>query len=760
MRKIKVLLLSRYDRLGASSRLRFFQYLSFLEQQNIETDISPLFSDKYLLALYSGKSYWRWILSGYYLRIKTLFKVKSYDLIWIEKEIFPYLPAFMERFLRLIGVILIVDYDDAIYHNYDKNQNWIIRTFLGKKIDTVMRSSSLVIVGNDYLYKKAQLSGANLIELIPTVVDIKRYVFDQSTNSKPLVIGWIGSPATNKYLLAIAPIYKSLLREFDIRLVVVGCNKETFKEESFKGLPIEVIPWSEETEVQLIKSFDIGIMPLTDSPWERGKCGYKLIQYMACGLPVVASPVGVNKQIVENDRNGLLAKEPYEWEQALRKLLNDKNLRQSMGKNGRERVEKIYSLQVQSVKLAKIIREHAEEKYLLQVQSIKLSKIIRKDKKNVLHIITGLNDGGAESVMSTMATSKSSNFKHIVISLMSTGKYGALLEEAGIETYYLNIDRGKMSLFALGKIYKIIKKINPDVVQTWMPHCDLMGGIIARLAGIKNVYWGVHHSILVRGESKLSTILIVKLNSFLSKFIPTKIIYCADKSRETQEAIGFISSKGVIVNNGYDVSKFTNNNKFSSAFKNNLNISDKFLIGNVGRYNPQKDHKNLLLALKKLKAKINTRWHCILVGTNLDKSNSELTSLVLELGLTDNVSLIGSHEDIPVVMNAIDLFVLSSSSEAFPNVLNEAMACGTPCVTTNAGDSSFIVGNTGWSVPVRNPEALAESIIHAMNEKLSDQLTWEDRKSRARTRIVENFSIKKMIDKYEDIWSEGLKKIR
>jgi glycosyltransferase involved in cell wall biosynthesis len=752
---MKVLLLSRYDKLSASTRQRFLQYLPLMEQQNIHTDVSSLFSDEYLLALYSGKSRWSLIFSAYWKRIKTLFKARSYDLIWIQMEIFPYVPAFAERLLRFLGVVYIVDYDDAIYHNYDKNPHWLIRALLGKKIDVIMRFSKMVIVGNEYLYGKAQSSGANRIELIPTVVNLNRYTAVQSTNNKPMVIGWIGSPSTSKYLLTISSIYKSLLSEFDVRFVAVGGNQETLK-----GLPIEVLPWSEETEVQLIKSFDIGIMPLTDSPWERGKCGYKLIQYMACGLPVVASPVGINKQIVENARNGLLAKEPYEWEQALRKLLNDKNLRQSMGKNGRERVEKIYSLQVQSVKLAKIIREHAEEKYLLQVQSIKLSKIIRKDKKNVLHIITGLNDGGAESVMSTMATSKSSNFKHIVISLMSTGKYGALLEEAGIETYYLNIARGKMSLFALGKIYKIIKKINPDVVQTWMPHCDLMGGIIARLAGIKNVYWSIHHSILVRGESKLSTILIVKLNSFLSKFIPTKIIYCADKSRETQEAIGFISSKGVIVNNGYDVSKFIYNNKFSSAFKNNLNISDKFLIGNVGSYNPQKDHKNLLLALKKLKAKINTRWHCILVGTNLDKSNSELTSLVLELGLTDNVSLIGPHNDIPVVMNAIDLFVLSSSSEAFPNVLNEAMACGTPCVTTNAGDSSFIVGNTGWSVPVRNPEALAESIIHAMNEKLSDKLTWEVRKNRARTRIVENFGIKKMIDKYEDIWSEGLKKIR
>ena len=348
---MKVLLLSRYDRLSASSRQRFLQYLPLMEQQNIHTDVSPLFSDEYLLALYSGKSCWRLILSGYWTRIKTLFKVRSYDLIWIQIEIFPYIPAFAERLLRFIGVVYIVDYDDAIYHNYDKNPHWLIRALLGKKIDVVMRSSSLVIVGNDYLYGRARSSGASLIELIPTVVDLNRYPAVQSTNNKPIVIGWIGSPSTSKYLLTISSIYKSLLSEFDVRFVAVGGNQETLK-----GLPIEVLPWSEETEVQLIKSFDIGVMPLTDSPWERGKCGYKLIQYMACGLPVVASPVGVNKQIVENGTNGFLAKEPHEWEQALRKLLNDKRLRRNMGEKGRERVEAKYSMQVQSIKLEKIIR--------------------------------------------------------------------------------------------------------------------------------------------------------------------------------------------------------------------------------------------------------------------------------------------------------------------------------------------------------------------------------------------------------------------
>jgi glycosyltransferase involved in cell wall biosynthesis len=376
----------------------------------------------------------------------------------------------------------------------------------------------------------------------------------------------------------------------------------------------------------------------------------------------------------------------------------------------------------------------------------------------VLHIITGLTDGGAEAVLYRMVTSKSSSFKHVVISLMGTGKYGLLLEEAGIDVHYLNMSQGKSGIFASFKIFSLVKKNKPDVVQTWMIHGDLLGGIFARLAGVKSVVWGVHYTTLVRGESKYSTILSAKLNAFLSKFIPNKIIYCAHKSREVQESIGFSRSKGVVVNNGYDVSQFIRNDQSGHAFKKDLSISDNFLIGNVGRYNPMKDYKNLLLALKEVKAKSTIKLHCILVGTDLDETNLELSRLVHELGLTDSVSLIGLRNDIPSVMNAIDLLVLSSCSEAFPNVLNEAMACSTPCVTTDVGDAALIVGDTGWFVPAHNPNALAVAIIKAMDERQLNESVWENRRSLSRERIVENFSLEKMIAKYEFVWLEGIKK--
>jgi len=349
---VKTLLLSRYDRLGASSRVRCFQYIPFFESQGWEIDVSALFSDRYLQALYGGQSRVIQVLKGYCQRIQTLFKAGKYDLIWVEKEAFPFMPVLAEYLLFKAGVPYVVDYDDALFHRYDKHHRWLIRSLLGRKIDAVMKHAALVVAGNDYLAERARMAGEQRVEIVPTVVDLTQYKVRQPTNSDLLTVGWIGSPATSDYLLTLAPIFELLEKDFNVRFVAVGANKS-----AMEGTSIKAWPWLESSEVQSIQAFDIGIMPLIDAPWERGKCGYKLIQYMACGLPVVASPVGVNEQIVEQGVNGFLAKNLKEWEQVLRSLLIDRDLQRRMGNNGRKRVEAWYSLKVQAPRLEALISE-------------------------------------------------------------------------------------------------------------------------------------------------------------------------------------------------------------------------------------------------------------------------------------------------------------------------------------------------------------------------------------------------------------------
>lgn len=370
---------------------------------------------------------------------------------------------------------------------------------------------------------------------------------------------------------------------------------------------------------------------------------------------------------------------------------------------------------------------------------------------NVVHIITGLNDGGAEAVLYRLCLSdKSCN--HIVVSLMDEGKYGALLEKKDIKVYYLNMKPNRLSLGGLIKLYRIIRKIKPDVVQTWMYHADLIGGIVSRLAGITNVVWGVRHTTLVKGESKRSTIIIAKMNAILSRFVPKKIIYCAEKSREVQESIGFMRTKGVVVPNGYNISDFSPSDEDRISFHEELGIDDKvFLIGHVGRYDPQKDHKNLIEAIAKIKQQSKV-FKVVLVGSNLDTANKKLIDKIKEHNLINEFILLGRRTDIPVVMNGFDLFVLSSSSEGFPNVLAEAMACGTPCATTDVGDAALIVGETGWIVAPKNPKSLADAIITALDEKHARSEKWNQRKKVCRNRIVDNFSIETMVDAYKCIW--------
>ncbi|MGD9486548.1 MAG: glycosyltransferase family 4 protein [Calditrichaceae bacterium] len=328
--------------MGASSRLRIYQYIPFLEVEKIQFDISSFFDDDYLKRLYSNQKASKFKILIYYLkRIKQIYKSKNYDLVWFDKELLPYFPAIGEWFLKMMGVHYIVDFDDAVFHNYDLHKNLLVRKMLGKKIDHVMKLASAVVVGNQYLLERAKIAGAKNINIVPTVVDIKKYKITKNKGkSKVFTIGWIGTPITARYLDIINSVLTDLYKNYVFKFSVIGLSGMVFKEEYYN-----VIPWSESTEVEEIQKFDVGIMPLFNTPWEQGKCGYKLIQYMACGIPVIASPIGINQSLVENGKNGFIASTEEEWLNSLKILIENKNMAREMGLYGRYLVEQKYSIQ-------------------------------------------------------------------------------------------------------------------------------------------------------------------------------------------------------------------------------------------------------------------------------------------------------------------------------------------------------------------------------------------------------------------------------
>ena len=372
----------------------------------------------------------------------------------------------------------------------------------------------------------------------------------------------------------------------------------------------------------------------------------------------------------------------------------------------------------------------------------------------VLHIITGLTQGGAESALFRFITSKYNDVSvtHVVISMVDFGVYGKRMEDANIEVHMLNMPRGIPSLKGLRKLWSLIRRTRPDIIQTWMYHSDLVGGIIARLAGYNNVVWGIVNFNLDPSVAGKSTRWTAKLCAILSGIIPRKIISCSERAVTAHQQIGYSKKKFVTIPLGYDLAEFYYNSVAANALKKTWGISDNTpVIGCVARWDHQKDHQNLLRAF----AMVSNEFPdvvCVLVGPWMDDQNHDLVALVNKTnGAENKIVLAGRVDSIPNAMSALDLHILPSLGEAFPNVVAEAMACETPCIVTDVGDAAAIVDKTGWVVPPANTEALADKLRIALADmKRKDE--WKQRGVVCRRRIEENYSMQRMIGSYYDLW--------
>ena len=370
----------------------------------------------------------------------------------------------------------------------------------------------------------------------------------------------------------------------------------------------------------------------------------------------------------------------------------------------------------------------------------------------IIHIVTGLGDGGAEHTLFKICKYDIKN-KHIVISFKKYGKYFSLLNKLGIKVYCLNA-----SFFSIHKFFfliKLLQSLKPDIVQTWLVHADFIGSIAARLAGIKKILWNVRYSNIEIDKSKLTTILIIKVLAKLSYIIPEIIVIVSKKAKKIYENKGYDKRKLKFIPNGYDLSNLKSSKGQKIDFQKKIKIKKRIpLIGYVARYDPLKDHLNLLNALSLIRLK-GKDFFCILVGSNINK-NKILINEIKKLKLNNCVRLLGPVKNVSKVMNLLDIHVQSSASEGFPNVVAEAMVHKTPCVVTNVGDSSYIVGKTGWVVPPNDSVKLAKAIETAFNE--IGTKNWNKKCNEARVRIKQKFSLSKMIKSYNKVWIKVFKK--
>ena len=350
---MKVLFLTKYGQQAASTRHRYTQFVPFLAQHGIACHISPLLDDDYLRCkLTTGRIWLPSVMKAFINRVTALSRAHQYHLVVLHCEIFPYFPPILEKYLELKKVPYYYDYDDAIFHQYDQHPSKWVRRLLGNKVRSIMKGSHCVLAGNEYLASYAR-KVAPRVYVLPTVVDTTRYTPKETSPDarQPFTIGWIGSPSTAPYLRERAAALAEFCSRYpSTRVLIVGSGAI-----ELPGIPLETRQWSMETEIRDLREFDVGIMPLPDTPWARGKSGFKLIQYMACGLPVIASPIGVNQDLVEDGRNGFLATTDEEWVGCLESLIQDPARGVLMGKAGLEKVTSSYSLQVTAPLLLDIL---------------------------------------------------------------------------------------------------------------------------------------------------------------------------------------------------------------------------------------------------------------------------------------------------------------------------------------------------------------------------------------------------------------------
>ena len=358
---IRVLAISPIPEEGAGCRFRVSQYVPYLESQGFKVTIRPFYTREFFRMVYKPGHFLRKSLGflGLLIRRLRLFQeLGDYDVVFLYREAVPAGPPWIERRIARRGLPIVFDFDDAIFlpnvSEANKSLGFLKDTSRPAKI---IAFSSHVVVGNEFLADYArQFNPA--VTVIPTAVDTTRFVPRPDRERVPAsgpVVGWIGSPTTYHYLEKMGPLLKDAAARHPFTLKVSGAGKPVH----FDGVTVQEVPWSLDREVELFNSCDVGVYPLQDHDWERGKCGFKAIQFMACGVPVVAAAVGVNRDIIRDGENGFLASTPAEWRDKLDRLLTDKALRDRFSRAGRETIEERYSLRVTAPQLARILKQAA-----------------------------------------------------------------------------------------------------------------------------------------------------------------------------------------------------------------------------------------------------------------------------------------------------------------------------------------------------------------------------------------------------------------
>lgn len=374
--------------------------------------------------------------------------------------------------------------------------------------------------------------------------------------------------------------------------------------------------------------------------------------------------------------------------------------------------------------------------------------LISIDKKmRVAFITTGLGRGGAEQVLLDLTCGLDREyFELCVIALGPEGPLGQVLRKQGIPFVFLGLSGRFPTPLAVGRLWRTLRDFRPHLIQTWMYHADLLGGLVGRIATDVPVLWGLHNSTLHPVATSLKTRALVRLLAVLSHTIPNKVISCSEVAAAIHQDRGYPKRLFEVIPNGVDCEKFKPDEGARRSLRCELGLTpQEFVVGHFARFHPQKDYPNFLAAARRL-----TGTRFLMCGDGVVAENQELSAMIHAGGDMTPFLLMGPRDDVPRWMSAVDVVVVSSLfGEAFPRVLLEAMAVGVPCVSTDVGDSQLILGETGLVVPPGDPVVLAEAIERMRQLGAEGRREWGDR---ARRRVLEKFTLSGMVQRYSECY--------
>jgi glycosyltransferase involved in cell wall biosynthesis len=348
-----------------------------------------------------------------------------------------------------------------------------------------------------------------------------------------------------------------------------------------------------------------------------------------------------------------------------------------------------------------------------------------------------------------LAASNPQEYQHEVISLTDRGAMAAKIESLGVTVRVLGMRPGVPNPVAVMKLAGMLRESRPQVVQTWMYHANLLGGLAARMAGNIPVVWGIHHTRVDRRETKLLTVLTVRIGGWLSKRLPARIVCCSKASEDAHLELGYAPAKMQVISNGIDVEEFRPHPDAGLAIRKALGISaETLVIGLAARFHPHKDHQTFLQAAGVLHKEF-PDVHFVLCGDGVVPENPEIAAEVSAAGLQGRCHLLGTRSDMPGMYAAWDIAANSSLSEALPLTVGEAMACGVPCVVTAVGDCPTIVGDTGRVVPPQRPDLMAR----AWQELLESGPEFRQKLGKAaRQRVAKHYSLTALVEQYQALY--------